>query len=138
VLHVPGSTRLTKHTKACGKCGQENTRQPSQPLIAERMTQSLQMNALKSFGAVHLDIGEWCSPSSIQFWLACLSRTPVRRKSPIIKELLSLPSKEQREKHVTLAQLLRFNWNLPPAKYYIYIATVRPGVVFLWIRPCPA
>jgi hypothetical protein len=32
-----------------------------QPLIAERVIQSLQTNASKSYGVVSLDIGEWCS-----------------------------------------------------------------------------
>jgi hypothetical protein len=41
-----------------------------QPLIAERVIQSLQTNASKSFGAVCLDIGEWCSATTIQAWLA--------------------------------------------------------------------
>jgi hypothetical protein len=37
-----------------------------QPLIAERVIQSLQTNASKSFGAVCLDIaGEWCSATTI-------------------------------------------------------------------------
>jgi hypothetical protein len=41
-----------------------------QPLIAERVIQSLQTNASKSYGAVSLDIGEWCSATTIQAWLA--------------------------------------------------------------------
>jgi hypothetical protein len=41
-----------------------------QPLIAERVIQSFQTNASKSYGAVSLDIGEWCSASTIQVWVA--------------------------------------------------------------------
>jgi hypothetical protein len=41
-----------------------------QPLIAEKVIQSLQLNASKSYEAVSLDIEEWCSASTIQVWLA--------------------------------------------------------------------
>jgi hypothetical protein len=37
-----------------------------QPLITERVIQTLQTNASKSYGAVSLDIGEWCSATTTQ------------------------------------------------------------------------
>ena len=46
-----------------------------QPLIAKRIIQSLQTNASKSYGAVALDIGEWCSAPTIQSWLASFKST---------------------------------------------------------------
>jgi hypothetical protein len=83
-----------------------------QPLIAERVIQSLQTNASKSYGAVSLDIGEWCSASTIQVWLASF-----KSYSIYVERVLPLLSIVQREKHVTFSKLLRSNWNLPKAKY---------------------
>jgi hypothetical protein len=83
-----------------------------QPLIAERVIQSLQTNALKSFGAVCLDIEEWCSATTIQAWLASF-----RSYSVYVKCVLPLLSIVQREKQVTFSKLLQSNWNLPKAKY---------------------
>ncbi len=83
-----------------------------QPLIAERVIQSLQTNASKYFGAVCLDIGEWCSATTIQAWLASF-----KSYSVYVERVLQLLSIVQREKHVTFSKLLRSNWNLPKAKY---------------------
>jgi hypothetical protein len=83
-----------------------------QPLIAERVIQSLQTNASKSFGAVCLDIGEWCSATTIQAWLASF-----KSYSVYIERVLPLLSIVQREKHVTFSKLLQSNWNLPKARY---------------------
>jgi uncharacterized membrane protein len=75
-----------------------------QPLIAEGVIQSLQTNASKSYGAVSLDIGEWCSASTIQVWLASL-----KSYSIYVGRVLSLLSIVQREKHVTVSKLLQLN-----------------------------
>jgi hypothetical protein len=83
-----------------------------QPLIAERVIQSLQTNASKSYGAVSLDIGEWCSASTIQVWLASFKSCSI-----YVEQVLPLLLIVQREKHVTFSKLLRSNWNLPKAKY---------------------
>jgi hypothetical protein len=84
-----------------------------QPLIAERVIQSLQTNASKSFGAVCLDIaGEWCSATTIQAWLASF-----KSYSVYVEQVLPLLLIVQWEKHVTFSKLLRSNWNLPKAKY---------------------
>jgi hypothetical protein len=72
-----------------------------QPLIAERVIQSLQTHATKSFGAVCLDIGEWCSATTIQVWLASFKSYIV-----YIERILPLLSIVQREKHVTFSKLL--------------------------------
>jgi hypothetical protein len=83
-----------------------------QPVIAERVIQSLQTNASKSFGAVCLDIGEWCYATTIQAWLASF-----KSYSVYVERVLPLLSIVQQEKHVTFSKLLRSNWNLPKAKY---------------------
>jgi hypothetical protein len=83
-----------------------------QPLIAERVIQSLQTNASKSHGAVSLDIGEWCSATTTQTWLASC-----KSYSIYVERVLPLLSIVQREKHVTFSKLLRSNCNLPKAKY---------------------
>jgi hypothetical protein len=59
-------------TKAKREVWDKKAREPEtqQPLIAERVIQSLQTNASKSYGAVSLDIGEWCLATTIQAWLA--------------------------------------------------------------------
>jgi hypothetical protein len=81
-----------------------------QPLIVERVIQSLQTNASKSCGAVSLDIGEWCSATTIQAWLASF-----KSYSVYVERVLPLLSIVQREKHVTFSKLLRSSWNLPNA-----------------------
>ncbi len=68
-----------------------------QPLIPERVIQSLQTNALKSFGAVCLDIGEWCSATTIQAWLASFKWHGI-----CVERDLPLLLKAKREKHVIL------------------------------------
>jgi hypothetical protein len=70
-----------------------------QPLMTERIVISLPMAALKSFGAVALDIGEWCSPSTIQSWLASFksysiyiergsATTTIKSKKEIARDVL--------------------------------------------------
>jgi hypothetical protein len=83
-----------------------------QPLIVERVIQSLQTNASESSRAVSLDIGEWCSASTIQVWLASF-----KSYSIYVERVLPLLLIVQREKHVTFSKLLQSNWNLPRAKY---------------------
>jgi hypothetical protein len=76
-----------------------------QPLITERVIQSLQTNASKSYGAVFLDIGEWCLATTIQAcWLASFKfyRVYVERVVPLLSVV-------QPEKHVTFSKLLRSN-----------------------------
>jgi hypothetical protein len=54
------------YTKAQQEMWDMRTREHNnqQPLIAKRFIQSLQMNASKLYGAVALDIREWCSAST--------------------------------------------------------------------------
>jgi hypothetical protein len=74
-----------------------------QPLIAERVIQLLQTNASKSYGAVSLDIvGEWCSATTIQAWLASF-----KSYSVYVERVLPLLSIVQREKHVRFSKLLQ-------------------------------
>jgi hypothetical protein len=73
-----------------------------QPLIAESVVQSLQTNASKSFGAVLLDIGEWClATTSIQAWPASF-----KSYSIYVERVLPLLLIVQREKHVKVSKLL--------------------------------
>jgi hypothetical protein len=75
--------------------------------------QSLQTNASKSYGAVSLDIREWCSASTIQvWWLASF-----KSYSIYVERVLPLLLIVQREKHVTFSKLLGSNWNLPKANF---------------------
>jgi hypothetical protein len=84
-----------------------------QPLIVEIVIQSLQTNASKSYGTVSLYIGEWCSATTIQAWLASF-----KPYSVYVERVLPLLSIVQREKHVKFSKLLQSNWNLPKAKYF--------------------
>ena len=83
-----------------------------QPLIAQRIIQSLPLNASKLYGSVALDIGEWCCAKTIQSWLAAF-----KSYSIYVERVLPLLSRVQWDKHVTFSKLLRSNWNLPEAKY---------------------
>jgi hypothetical protein len=58
-----------------------------------------------------LDIGEWCSATTIQAWLASF-----KSYSVYVERVLPLLSIVQREKHVKFSKLLRSNRNLPKAK----------------------
>jgi hypothetical protein len=60
-----------------------------------------------------LYIGEWCSATTIQAWLASF-----KPYSVYVERVLPLLSIVQREKHVKFSKLLQSNWNLPKAKYF--------------------
>jgi hypothetical protein len=85
---------------------------PRQPATLNRRKSYSIIADKRLYGAVSLDIGEWCSATTIQAWLASFKSCSV-----YVERVLPLLSIVQREKHVKFSKLLRSNWNLPKLKH---------------------
>lgn len=91
---------------------QEQERVAEQPYIRDRIIEALHANPSLDYDKIAGDIGEWCSSSTIQRFLA-----KHESYSTYVGRILPLLTKEQRDKQVAFSKHLCNNWGLPRGKY---------------------
>jgi hypothetical protein len=84
-----------------------------QPQIRDTIIEAMRANPTKSFEQIAVDIGNWCSASTMAKWIASHSgyTTYALRALPLLTSV-------QKEKHVTFATHLRNYWNLPCQNFF--------------------
>ena len=99
--------------------------------IADNIIEAMRANPSKSFEQIASDIGNWCSASTIQKWIASKQgyTTYAQRTLPLL-------TKKQKEKHVTFSKKLRRNWDLPAQK--ILWIHYDEKWFFGWVNRCNA
>jgi hypothetical protein len=90
---------------------QSRSKIAQQPQIRDNIIEAMRANPTKSFEQITVDIGNWCSASTIQKWIASHSgyTTYAQRALPLLTSV-------QKEKHVAFPTRLWNNWNLPCQK----------------------
>lgn len=84
------------------------------PDLVDNIIDTIRSNPTKSYEQIAADIGNACSGSTIQRFLACHESY-----STYVERILPLLTKAQKVKHVAFANHFRNRWGLPPSKYLL-------------------
>jgi hypothetical protein len=88
-----------------------------QPYIRDQIIEAIRNNPTKSFGKIAADINHWCSATTIQKWLSSYDSY-----SMYVERILPLLTKNQMQKHVDFAKLVRDHWGLKTVgKKYLWV-----------------